>query len=163
MTNVDPEFLLTGLDRLVEQANITLNLLRIARSDPKILSYANLFKQFNFLARPMAPQRTKVVAYVKSSVRNTWELNGEIGWCVDPAIQYYRCALCYFLKTRSTRVCDTVMFFPKSIIFPQVNLTDFLKQAASDIVNILSKPPSYNVPSLKAGDPVRNALFTLAI
>ena len=40
LTNFDPEFLLTGLDSLVEQANITLNLLRIARSDPKISSYA---------------------------------------------------------------------------------------------------------------------------
>ena len=39
---------------------------------------------------------------------------------------------------------------------------DFLKQAATDIITILTNPPSTTTPSLEAGDPVRNALLTLA-
>lgn len=43
-----------------------------------------------------------------------------------------------------------------------MKLADFLKQAAEDIITILTTPPSTTTPSLQAGDPVRNALLTLA-
>ena len=37
-----------------------------------------------------------------------------------------------------------------------------MHQAADDIVNLLTEPPSSTVPSLKAGDPTRNAILELA-
>ena len=45
---------------------------------------------------------------------------------------------------------------------PQVRLVDHLKQAAFDIVTLLTHPPSTLVPSLRAGDPIRNALLEVA-
>ena len=117
---------------------------------------------FNFAATPLAPPGTKVVAHIKSTVRRTWELNGEVGWYVGPSMLHYRCVKCYFPRTRTVRDCDTVTFFPTSIPFPEINLTDHLKQAAGDIISILTQPPSTTTPSLAAGDPVRNALLTLA-
>jgi hypothetical protein len=51
---------------------------------------------------------------------------------------------------------------PTNIKFPEVRLVDHLKQAATDIVTILTHPPSTTVPSLHAGDPVRNALLDIA-
>ena len=41
-------------------------------------------------------------------------------------------------------------------------MEDILKQAATDTITILTQPPSITTPSLQAGDPVRNALLTLA-
>ena len=81
---------------------------------------------------------------------------------MGPALNHYRCATCYFPKTRSTRVCDTVIFLPTTIKFHEVRLVDHLQQAASDIVTILIHPPSTIVPSLHAGDPVRNSLLDIA-
>ena len=52
--------------------------------------------------------------------------------------------------------------FPTNVPFPHVKVVDFLKQAATDIITILTSPPSTTTPSLEAGDPVRNALLTLA-
>ena len=46
--------------------------------------------------------------------------------------------------------------------FLELKLKDFLKQAVSDIITLLSQPPSTTVPSLAVGDPVRNTLLTLA-
>ena len=77
-------------------------------------------------------------------------------------MQHYRCVECYFPRTKQVRTCDTVTFFPTNVPFPQVKLADFLKQAAEDIITILITPPSTSAPSLQAGDPVRNALLTLA-
>ena len=77
-------------------------------------------------------------------------------------MNHYRCVRCYFPRTRSIRDCDTVTFFPTTVPFPEIKLGDFLRQAASDIITILTQPPSTTVPSLQAGDPVLNALTTLA-
>ena len=85
-----------------------------------------------------------------------------MGWYVGPAMDHYRCVTVYFPKTRAPRVCDTVTFLPHVIPFPEVKLTDFLRQAASDIIDVLTNPPSTTVPSLQAGDPTRNALLEIA-
>ena len=106
--------------------------------------------------------QTKVIAHIKSSIHNTQELNVEVGWYIGPSMQYYICVLCYFPKTKSTRVCDTVAFLPKFITFPQINLIYFLKQAASKNVNVLSQPPSSSINFLQAGDSSRSALLKLA-
>ena len=58
----------------------------------------------------------------------------------------------YFLRTRKERNCDTVEFFPNEVSFPRILLDNFLKQAATDIITILTQPPSLVIPSLKAGD-----------
>ena len=55
LSSVDPAFPLSLWDYLLQQTNITLNLLRTARSNPKLSAYAYLFGNFNFQATPLAP------------------------------------------------------------------------------------------------------------
>ena len=162
LASVDPSFPLSEWDRLIPQANITLNLLRSSRVNPNLSAYSFIFGEFNFLATPLAPPGTKVVAHISPTKRGSWELNGESGWYVGPSMHHYRCVHCYFPRTQATRDCDTVEFFPHDIAFPQIKLTDYLQQAASDIITLLTQPPSTTTPSLAAGDPIRNALLTLA-
>ena len=57
---------------------------------------------------------------------------------------------------------DTVTFFPKVISFAKVNIDDFLRQAAEDIISILTAPPTHIPPSLEVGDPASNALLKIA-
>ena len=59
-------------------------------------------------------------------------------------------------------MCDTVTFIPHTIPYPKVTTDDYLRQAADDIIHILTNSPSRTVPTLEAGDPVRNALLKLA-
>ena len=162
LTSVNPNFLISEWDRLLEQSNITLNLLRSVRTSPKLLAYSYIFRKFNFASTPMEPRWTKIVAHIKPNNRGTCKLNGEVGWYVGPSIQHYYCVKYYFLRTKTVRDCDAVTFSPTSVLFPQIKLKDFLKQAATDIIIILTQPPSATTPSLQAGDPVRNALLTSA-
>jgi hypothetical protein len=46
-------------DRLISQAEITLNLLRQSRANPKILVQEAINGKFDFNATPMAPQDAK--------------------------------------------------------------------------------------------------------
>ena len=121
-----------------------------------------MFGEFDFAVTPLAPPGTKIVAHIKSGQKLTWELNGEVGWYVGPSMQHYRYIKCYFPRTKITRDYDTVTFFPTTIPFPEIKLQHFLRQAASDIIFILTPPPSTTTPSLQDGNPLRNALVTLA-
>ena len=162
LATCDPTFPLSEWDRLVEQSVITLNLLRPSRANPNISAYQFLFGHFDFKSTPLAPPGIKIVAHSKPATRGSWELQGENGFYVGPALMHYRCIKCYFPKHRSERVCDTVEFIPHVVPVPETNLEDFLRQAAGDIVHLLTQPPSNLYPSLKAGDPIRNTLVELS-
>ena len=56
---MDPDFPLHQWDQLIEQAVITLNLLRPARINPSLSAYAYLFGNFNYAATPIAPPGMK--------------------------------------------------------------------------------------------------------
>ena len=155
IATTDPKFPILEWDRLIPQANITLNLICTARANTKLSAYAYVYGNFNFSATPLAPSGTKIVAHIDPSNKATWELNGEVGWYVGPAMQHYRCITAYFPRTRTTRICDMVTSFPHDVPFPRVTLKDHIQQAAEDITNILKKSPSTTVPSLQAGDPVK--------
>ena len=162
LASVDQEFSLTEWDRLLPHAVITLNLLRSARVNPNLSAYAYFFGQFVYNKTFLAPPGTKVVAHNTPEKRATWALNGEMSWPVGSALDRYRCITCYFLRTRTERQCDTVTYFPTIIPFPKVGLEDFLRQAATDIVTILSNPPPTPVPSLEQGINTKYALLKLA-
>ena len=72
------------------------------------------------------------------------------------------CKMFYAHYKRAGIDSDTVLFFPKSINFPEVNITDFLRQTALDIVALLKNPPNPLIPSFSAGDDTANAIFILA-
>ena len=71
LATVDPNFPLNQWDRLQEQGNITLNLLRASRSNPKLSAYAFIHGNFNFQVTPLSPPGTKVVAHVKPNSRGS--------------------------------------------------------------------------------------------
>ena len=65
-------------------------------------------------------------------------------------------------KTRSEINADTIVFFPHIIDFPKVTPEFFLRQAALDIITLLTNPPPFTVPSLNAGNKTKNAILQLA-
>jgi hypothetical protein len=76
-------------------------------------------------------------------------------------MEHYRCVKCYLPTTSRERDVDTLQFFPKKIPFPKTSTEDYLKQAASDILAILQKPPT-TLPYLACGDATSNAIVAIA-
>ena len=110
LATCDPDYPLREWDRLLQQAVLTLNLLRPSRSNPKVSAYTFLFGEFDFRATPLAPPGTKLIAHIKPNQRGSWDLHGVQGYYTGPALNHYRCITCYFPKTRQERICDTVKF-----------------------------------------------------
>ena len=163
LASLDPNFPVSEWDRLLPQAFLTLNLLRASRVNPKLSAEAYLHGQFDFNATPLAPPGTMVAVHSKPGQRHTWDPNCKEGWYVGPALEHYRCVQCYMPATRSVVTSDTVLFLPHELPLPSVTIDDFLRQAATDIVSILTHPPPSTVPSLEAGDSTKNALLKLAL
>ena len=60
LASTDPDFSISKWDRLLDQADLTLNLLRSAQYNPKLSAYAYLFGRLNFNATPLAPPDIKI-------------------------------------------------------------------------------------------------------
>ena len=69
LASLDPDFTLIEWDRLIPQAELTLNLLRSARSNLKLSAWECLFGQFNYMATLVVLPRIKVLARDKPGSR----------------------------------------------------------------------------------------------
>jgi hypothetical protein len=99
LSSVDEHFPMRLWDRLLPQAEITLNLLRNSRTEPTKTAYEAVFgKKFDYNATPMAPPGCKVLVHEKPSQRASWAPHGVTGWYLGPAIEHYRCYRCYVAK-----------------------------------------------------------------
>ena len=65
LAGADPNFPVSEWCQLLPQIQITLNLLRNSRVNPKLSSYAYLFGNYDFNKSPLAPVGTKVISHLK--------------------------------------------------------------------------------------------------
>ena len=91
MALLDPDFPVTEWNRLLPQAELTLNMLRISRCNPNLSVYAYLFGQFDYNKTPVVPPDIKVLAFDGPDERPSWAPNGQVGFIVGPAMKHYQC------------------------------------------------------------------------
>ena len=140
LCSVDRNFPLHLWCRLLNQAEITLNMLRTSRINPNLSAHEQIHGTHDFNATPLAPPGTRCIAHEKSSQRGTWAPHGQPGWYVGAAPEHYRCYQIYIPKTQGTRICDTVEFFPTHCTMPHVTANDAAIYAANDLITALTKP-----------------------
>jgi len=99
----DPNFPMHLWCRLLPQANITLNLLRGSRVNPKLSAYNQVHGPFDFNRTPLAPPGTFVLGHKKPSARGSWDPHAADSWCIGPALDSYRCYTVWTIKTRAMR------------------------------------------------------------
>ena len=66
-------------DRLLQQATISLNLLRQSRTLPHLSSYTHIFGEIDYNHTPLSPAGTRIVIHNKPDDRFSWEPHGEDG------------------------------------------------------------------------------------
>ena len=158
---MDKKFPLHLWCRLLEQAELTLDMLRMSQINPKLLAHEQLHGFHDFNGTPLAPPGTKCIAHDKPSQRGTWAPHGQHRCYVGAAPEHYRRYQIYIPKTQGTRICDTVEFFPTHCKMPNMSSHDAVIYTANDIITALTKPqPSNSVISI--GDDQLVALRKLA-
>jgi hypothetical protein len=161
ISSVDPTFPLHLWDRLLPQAEITLNLLRTSRLRPQLSAAAHFHGLVDYNKTAFAPSECKIIAHEKPGKRHTWAPHGQHGYSLGPAMHNYQCQNVYISSTASERIVDTLEFFPHNYQMPQLSSTDRLIMAAKDMTDALQNPHP-EVPFARVGDDTILALSELA-
>jgi hypothetical protein len=157
ISSVDPTFPLHLWNRLLPQAEITLNLLQILRLHPQLSAAAHFHGLIDYNKTYFSPPVCKIIAHKKPAKRRTWAPHGQHGYSLGPAIYHYRCQN----VTASERIVDTLEFVPHNFPMPQLSSTYILIMASNDISNAL-KNPHPEVPFSHIGDDTIEALTKLS-
>jgi hypothetical protein len=147
----EPYFPLHLRQRLLPQAELTLNILRTSRQHPQLSAAAHYHDMGDYNKKAFAPPGCNIIAHDKPSKRCTWAPHGQHGYSLGPAMHNYRCQNVYILATASERIVDTLECIPHNSPMPQLSSTDRLIMAANDMANAL-KHPHPEVPFAHVGD-----------
>jgi hypothetical protein len=140
LSSVDPTFSLHLWERLLPQAEITLNLLRTSRLHPQLSVAAHFHGLVDYNKTAFAPPGCKISAHKKPGKRRTWAPHGQHGYSLGPAIHHYRCQNVYLSTTASECIVDTLEFFHHNYQMPQLLSTKRLLMAAKAITLALQNP-----------------------
>jgi len=110
LSGVNDRFPLSLWCYLVRPAELTVNLLRQSNVVPKISAYAHVHGQHDYMKRPFAPLGCSVMAHIKPKNRRTWDVHGEVGYNIGTDMEHHRCFNVYIVKTRATKVSNSVFF-----------------------------------------------------
>jgi hypothetical protein len=121
LSSVDPTFPLHLWDRLLPQAEITLNLLRTSKLHPQLSASAHFHGLLDYNKTAFAPPGCKIIAHEKPGKRRTWAPHGQHGYSLGPAMHHCRCQNVYISATASERIVDTVEVFPHNYQMPQLS------------------------------------------
>ena len=155
LASTDPNFPLSNWRRLLPQAELTLNLLRPSRLNPKLSAYAQLEGAFDFNRTPLAPPGTRVIVHEKPNQRRTWAPHGIDGWYIGPALDHYQCYRVWIPSTHAERIMDTIQFFPTLLRTPTLSHRDATLQAARELTHALQNLNNANPLSQLSDDQLR--------
>jgi hypothetical protein len=161
LSSVDPTFPLHLWDRLLPQAELTMNLLRTSRLHPQLSAAAHFHGLMDYKKTYFAPPGCKIIAHEKPGKRRTWAPRGQHGYSLGPTMHHYRCQNVYISSTASERIVDTLEFFPHNYQMPHLSSTDRLIMAAKYMTDALQNPHP-EVPFARIGDDTILALAELA-
>ena len=140
LCGTDPNFPIHLWDRLLPQTELTLNLLRGSRINPKLSAWAQVQGAFDYNRTPLAPPGTKILIHEKPLVRETWAPHGAEGFYLGPALDHYRCYRVYVTETQAERVADTLAWFPAHVQMPTPSSDELILAALKDVVALLRHP-----------------------
>jgi hypothetical protein len=149
LCSVHPDFPMNLWCRLLPQSEMTLNMLRPCRFNPKMSAYTALEGEFDYNKTPLAPLGSKVIAFKPPGVRQTWAPHGTLAWTIGPAVNHYRCLSVYVPKTNATITADTFQWSEDNVFrLPTITNEEQLTIAAHHLADALQQHQTYNLPHI---------------
>ena len=111
-------------DQLIDQAEITLNILLPSRLKSILPASKNINGGFYFNRNLMSPPGIITPIHNKTHNRVTWAPHVHEGWYVSPEIMNYRCLASYIPKTDKYRVSYITYFSLATLPFPRMSSED---------------------------------------
>ena len=160
LSSCNPSFTLQLWDRLMQNATLTLNLLRPSGINSRLSVDAQLNGALELNRTPLAPPGTKVLVYKTPDQQHTWYPHGIDGWYLGSAMEHYRCYQVYIPATRAEHIAKTVQLYPASCAMPTTLSADAAIGSARALADALLHPTSA-APFAKFGNSQLRAIEDL--
>ena len=138
LSSFDPHFPIGKWDRLLDQSEMTLNLLCTSRCNPNISAHSYINRINNFNKEPLVPPGTNVIVNQKPKVQKSWGCNGKIGWYVGLVKQHYKYYQVFIPETAPEIIIDKLQFLSNKIPPPTTTVDNHLKFAIDNTVTWIS-------------------------
>ena len=133
LCTVEKDFPLQLWDTILPQTELSLNILRGSRLDPRISAWEQLHGRFDFNAYPIVPLDMRIVLHEKPHQRGTWAPHGVKGFYLGPALEHYRCYRGWVIKTQRERIVDTVAWHPQNVMMPGASEKEILARVLTEL------------------------------
>jgi len=141
LASLNPRFPVRYWSHLIKQSEMTLNLLRQSRINPKLSAYAQVQGNYDFNKNPMAPPGCEIIAFQPPAQRPSWGYHGIKAWYTQPAMNHYRCVQAITSDTGREITVETVQYLPHNFRMPRLSSTELAAIAAHDLAQALRRPP----------------------
>jgi hypothetical protein len=122
---------------LLKPTELTLNLLCQSRVAPKILAFAHIHGTYNYMQKPFALIGSAAQTHIKPDNRLSWDTRSEPGFNLGTSMEHPQCSRVYVMRTRATRISDTVLFKQEYIASPTISPESHVVTAAQQLVTAL--------------------------
>ena len=154
LCGTDKDFPVNEWDRVIPQAELTLNHLRPYSANPTVSAYQGTYgRSHDFVNQPIAPIGIKVLIHEAPNVRRTWAPHGVPGFYLGPSLQHHRSYRVYCSGTRSERVSDSLAWFPTALKMPGSSVEELLLASIRDLATALTAAASSHTLPLDARQP----------
>ena len=83
-------------------------LLSVSNDNPKISSYAHVYGQYDYNAKPFVPIGMDYIAHDKPNRRNNFAANFRKGYVLGTSFEHYRAWKIWMINTQANGVSATV-------------------------------------------------------
>ena len=140
LAGTDPNFPKDRWDLLLPQVELTLNLSRPSKLNPKVSAYTLINGAFDFNKTPLAPAGTKTIVHDVPTERASWAEHGSRGYYIGPALKHFCCYRNFMVGTKSIRTSNTVEFFPVKCENPLLTEEERISTLLQDLITVVSSP-----------------------
>ena len=138
--STDDAFPMHLWDQTITQAELTLNLLRGLRINPKLSAWEQIHGRFDYNRTPFAPPGIKVLIHETPDKRGTWSDHAIEGWYVGPAFNHYQLHTVYCKDSGAERTAGTLTWLPERIAMPIATPQDMVQAAIQDLTAAIQHP-----------------------
>lgn len=139
MCTGDSEFPLNLWSRLIQQAQDTLNMLRMSQTHPKLSAYHVLEGVHDFNRVPFAPPGCRATIFNTPEVRSSFGPRVLDAWYVRPAYNHYRGWQFFVTSTGGFRTSGQATFYPQHCTMPVEQPWDEIRRCAQELTDTIQK------------------------
>jgi hypothetical protein len=133
----DPTFPLREWHRLLEQMELTINMLRPSNIAPNVSAHTLVHGIHDYNKMPLGPLGCQTQTFIDPKDRRTFGVHSADSWYIGTSTDHYRCQKVFIKETRAVRVTDTLQFKHKHITQPRVTAADAIVNAAHELTQTL--------------------------